>query len=51
MGVSRAAVYRAIVRLRVAFRAAGYAGGRHPCAACRRKGARRSRTGRPEARP
>ena len=45
MGVSRAAVYRAIGRLRVAFRAAGFAGCRRRCVACQRRGGRRTSNG------
>jgi RNA polymerase sigma factor (sigma-70 family) len=51
MGVSRAAVYRAIGRLRVAFRAAGFAVCRRPYVASCRKGDNRSKTGHREARP
>jgi RNA polymerase sigma factor (sigma-70 family) len=45
MGVSRAAVYRAIGRLRVAFRAAGFAGCRRRSVACQRRGGRRTSNG------
>ena len=48
--VPRAAVYRAVERLRVAFRAAGFTGSRHPYVACRRKGDREFKTCRQEAR-
>ncbi len=51
MGVSRAAVYRAIGRLRLALSVIGLAGRPRRCVACRRKSDRRSRTGHQEARP
>jgi RNA polymerase sigma factor (sigma-70 family) len=50
MGVSRAAVYRAIGRLRVAFRAAGFSGRRYPHGPCRRQGDYRSKAALQEAR-
>ena len=51
MGVSRAAVYRAIGRLRVAFRAAGFAERRHIYVVGRWNGVHRHNAGHQEARP